>query len=569
MKLNTRHLLLNVLFSLFLFIFSILNLRSFIQSSEFGLLNLDVRGSLDDFIATQSGGLLKGDKVWGKFHSQFTNLGILSVRFFNDDRDSKDTLIFRLKEATKDTWYYTAKYETDQFLPHQFFPFGFPIIKDSENKDYVFEIESIRGATGSGIIVDKEPPVFIAKSSYTRDELMENKNLREYFLNRKLVNVFGDPELFYSLILCFLPLVLFWVYLLMEGAGYQHLTIFSLGLILFDVCWEPGNHDLFLISLLFLCSLIYKKFRFESRISVLFALGFLLFATMALCLGEGEMAEKAVTWTFLFMCTALCQTLIEINNKSKEVLSLKAFIGNFSQFQATPDFWLKKVPVFIIKIFGLIFTVIFFPLSLVLPTDRLIYWKRKTSQFITNLIVISPIIFLFLLPVKKIVSVLPKFLSFYPTEYIYRYIFTLVLPQLGLFAIFIFLIIFIRKHLKKSMLIIFLLLLVFDLISGRLTSKVIDFERQTMILSVSPNKTEEAWTDVVISGKNFRDMPFVGKLYLGGIEQVENTIYWSDEKIVFRTSPSLTKSGDLQVVPLGRSPSNNAPFIYNFEFQNE
>ena len=76
--------------------------------------------------------------------------------------------------------------------------------------------------------------------------------------------------------------------------------------------------------------------------------------------------------------------------------------------------------------------------------------------------------------------------------------------------------------------------------------------------------TNEAWTDVVIYGKNFRNIPFVGKLYIGDIEQGEYMIYWSDEKIVFRTSPDLTRSGQVKVAPLDRGPSNTVLFKYLF-----
>src|SRR5690606_4297168 len=57
--------------------------------------------------------LLEGEKLAGEFVAQDENLGIVALRFEKLPRipwDQEDKLIFRIKEAGADTWYYTGEY---------------------------------------------------------------------------------------------------------------------------------------------------------------------------------------------------------------------------------------------------------------------------------------------------------------------------------------------------------------------------------------------------------------------------------------------------------------------------
>ena len=138
MNKNSRFVVTYILLPIFLCLIGVILLFNFLVEGEYGFTNLDVRGSQINTTTSLSGELLMGDIVKGSFHSLYDNLGIVSVRFYNQDRDSKDTLIFRLKEEGNQDWYYQAEYKTDQFLPHKLFPFGFPIINNSTNKNYLF-----------------------------------------------------------------------------------------------------------------------------------------------------------------------------------------------------------------------------------------------------------------------------------------------------------------------------------------------------------------------------------------------------------------------------------------------
>jgi len=567
------------LFPLILFVIGGYSLLNYLKAGEFGATNLDVR-TLDQIVASRSGELLKGDKVWGTFHSKYTNLGIISLRFNNQNRDSKDTLLFRLKEQGQDRWYYEAKYETDQFLPHQHFPFGFPVIANSDGKDYEFQLESLRGATGSGIFLDYQtPPVFTAKSSYLKADLLSDRKLFTYFLANKIFNVFGDPVIRLNTFFFFLPLIFYLIFLLTQGLSYQYLTLSALALIFYDVFWLTKSYDFLFISLLFFWALIARRFRFESRISALFALGFLALTPVMLLFGYQAYAEKTAVWAYLFLCITVAQQVYETKYKPVGLFNLDVFIRQFPQFKASRDYWVRDLPVYA-KNFRDFYLNTLNQLSLEAiirnhpeKEKNIIFWLRTIPRLakkmflfcvVSILVVLFAVLvfYLFILsPVLSIYRVLPKFMVFYPDTYSQRYFLTLLIPEL-IFLLFSFGVF--KKVTQKTIYSFLLTFLVFNLLSGKIVSKSIEFETRPKILSVSPDVTSEAWTDVVIYGKNFRNIPFVGKLYIGDIEQGEYMIYWSDEKIVFRTSPDLTRSGKVKVVPLDRASSNTAPFQYLF-----
>jgi len=423
------------------------------------------------------------------------------------------------------------------------------------------------------------PPVFTAKSFFLKADMLSDRRLFIYFFTNKLVNLFGDPEIRLNTFFFFLPLLLYLVFLLTKGLSYQYLTLIALSFSFYDVFWLTKSYDFLFISLLFFWALIARRFRFESRISALFALGFLALTPVMLLFGYQAYAEKTAVWAYLFLCITVVQQVYETKHKLVDLLNLDVFLRKFHQFKVARDYWVRDLPVYA-KNFRDFYlnTLNRFSLKAIIrkhpgQEKDLIFWLRTIPHLVKEiflLCIVSILVVLFailvfylfiLSPVLSIYRVLPKFMVFYPDTYSQRYFLSLLIPEL-IFLIFSF--VLFRKLAKKAIYAFLLTALSFNLLSGKIVSKSIEFETRPKILSVSPDVTSEAWTDVVIYGKNFRNIPFVGKLYIGDIEQGEYMIYWSDEKIVFRTSPDLTRSGKVKVVPLDRASSNTAPFQYLF-----
>ena len=99
--------------------------------------------------------LLKNEKITGTFKASENNLGILLIKVIKFGKGS-DTILFRIKKEGEEKWYYENKYWAEQFQNNQYFPFGFPLIANSKNNVYFFEIESQEGKYQNGIGVLKE-----------------------------------------------------------------------------------------------------------------------------------------------------------------------------------------------------------------------------------------------------------------------------------------------------------------------------------------------------------------------------------------------------------------------------
>ena len=308
LKALSFHLVLPLILSLY----AVFGIYSHLKASEFGILNLDYRGKSEELISTRSGELLAGDKVWGKFHTTYPNLGIISIRFYNQDRDSNDTLIFRLKRKGSESWYYQAEYKTDQFLPHKHFPFGFPVIANSDGGDFVFELESKYGATGSGILIDYQKPVFVAKSGFTKAEFAQKPKLVSYFVSQKIMNIFGDQDTKIIAFFYLLPLIFMAVYFVSDGLSFHFLLGTALLFTIWDTFYLKESFDPLFIAILFFYALISRRFRLESRISAVFALAYLCLTPILLILKQDAIAEKAAVWAYLFLCITVFQQIYEL-----------------------------------------------------------------------------------------------------------------------------------------------------------------------------------------------------------------------------------------------------------------
>jgi len=543
-------------------------------------LSLNSNGNAGDLISTRPGELLAGDRVTGRFYSSYSNLGVVSVRFYNQDRDSKDILIFKIKETETDDWYYQARYDTDQFLPHELFPFEFPSIINSSHKYYTFELESTKGKLGSGIFLDNKTPSFTVSSVFTKKDFMSNNQVLRYFLINKYLEITSDRNNLLTIISFFLPLFFYIVFLLVTGISYQILFGIVLLTSLIDVFYLNATYDYILLSTVFLWCLTVYRFRIDSKVSVFLSLCYLSFVPVFLISKENLIAEKFSNWAYMLLCVAVIEQVLILKKKSTNSLSLHSFIFNFRKLEISSNFWIKELPNAsqnIINNFRHAFNQLKF--------DSLVQNYPKSKNFISILFITIPIFtkrlfvlclkillifsticlaayFLIIPPFAAIYHVLPKFMAFFPGNYLSRYILTLVVPEL---FILLALIVLLNIIIKKRWIVAVLALILFNFISRPYMSKMINFESISRIINVSPSSTSEAWTDVVVTGKNFRNLPFTGKILINKVEQGAYLISWSDERIVFRTSPALTKSGDVQVIPLDRSPSNKVPFTYTYK----
>lgn len=504
----------------------IINIYSYLNEGDFGITNLDIRGASSQIISTGSGELLKGDVATGRFHSSFPNLGIVSVRFYNQDRDSNDTLAFRFRESDKKDWYYQANYKTDQFLPHKLFPFGFPIIADSQNKDYVFEIESLSGATGSGILIDYQNPVFVAKSTFKGSELLKDKTRLLSFLGNKFVNIFGEPETRLNVIISFLPLIIYFTYLITYGISYQILTVIILSFTIWDIFYLRNNYDYLYLSVIFGWCLISKRYKFESRIAALFAMLYLGMTPIFLIVNQESIAEKFAVWAYLFLCITVVQQIFEFKFKGSNILELKEFFKNLSHIKIHEDAYIYKTP---------------FAVNIVLALSSMVLLNSaiQTVSMITN-----------------------QYRLYFQENLYWNLLkgtfFAWLISFVTVFVVYLMI-----KNIKDIWLKIFILFFSAYMIISFSLNRSLDFVGKAKLFRLSIPQTSEAWVDVAIQGINLKDVPFVGKVYIDNSEQ--RIISWSDKQVVFRTTPQYTKTGNVYVVTQDNQKTDSLHFEYDFK----
>ena len=529
MKQNLKRYFFYYLLPLFLFAIGVFSLLNYLKATEFGVLNLDYRGISDQLISTRSGDLLRGDVVRGTFSTPYDNLGLISIRFYNQDRDSDDILVFRIKEDGRKKWYYEAQYKTDQFLPHQLFSFGFPIINDSSGKTYDFELESLMGATGSGILIDRKIPVFIAKSSFNKDVLLGDKTKLSTFIFNKSINMLGDENTIVNLISFFLPLIVFFIFVFSKGIGFQFLTSITILFIIYDTLFLQDSYDAYLLTVMFLWGLTCSRFRFESKISAIFALIYLVFTPILLLLKQEAMAEKTTTWAYLFLSATVVQQIYEIKKHPKNRFTPEKFKNNLFKFNLNQrNFFLRLVKH------------TFKPIVLIITTYLLYRFGQRVFQSLL------------------------LYQLFFPNGYLTKFLVDILLPNIILLISSFFIFFKLNKHFKKPLFLSLLTTLVIFISSTSIIDQATKFRDYPIIIFIAPNNVIEAWADITIEGKNFGDQPFQGKVLLN--EEEQRIMNWTDTRIIFRTNPQTMKSGMLRVETTKNGVTDKLQFNYLFKY---
>lgn len=130
--------------------------------------------------------LLVNKSVSGSFIAKNNNLGIVAIPFNTYGKISSDKLTFRIREKAENSWHFQGNYDVNQFQHNVPFPFGFPIIKNSKDTVYYFEIESLKGSPGNAVSISNEK-YYIIKYKYSKSQLLQNKTELIDFIVNKII----------------------------------------------------------------------------------------------------------------------------------------------------------------------------------------------------------------------------------------------------------------------------------------------------------------------------------------------------------------------------------------------
>lgn len=311
------------------------------ENAGFTILNYEY--SKKNFTNYTTNELHAGKKVLAEFTAKDNHLGNVSVRFYNFSRISGDKVIFRIKEKSSEKWIYENEYKVDQFQPDKYFPFGFNPIPDSKNKQYLFEIQSLKGKKGNAIGLSSVEPAFSTQHQYNKSQLLSNKMELAGYLLKKIVNSYSSITFTIASFIYLLPFIfyLLWqIYLKDNMRSYlnksKKFPPYSLLIIYFitalaSVVFSLQTNGYINIVFFALWMIIAITHKLESNVTFLVSLIFLSLCPLLLIFKLEKIAESAAIFCYLMLANGTIQSVFELKKSNIEQVDYKEFIKYFKQ----------------------------------------------------------------------------------------------------------------------------------------------------------------------------------------------------------------------------------------------
>lgn len=308
--------MIRIIVSFFILGFSLLALIFYILKSDLTLTMISQATKTAFTPQAKARLLLAKDKISAEFTANNDFLGMILVRIHTFNRRNQDFVTFRLKEKGQRNWYYENTYDALHFYEDKYYPFGFPIIENSNSKIYIVEIESLYGSKEDGIAISSNQPAIIAKYQYPKNKIIESKtNLIGFFLKK----VFSVVEVNYLLFVSLIYILPF-IYYLFFPFDLPLLAFFSI-LMIFDIFFIPQVVDSTLAVLVILASLIFLR---KKKISFIFIAAFFFYflGLIFTIAGNTIITEKTSAYGLLFVIAGIIAYLV-----SENIIIIKALIS--------------------------------------------------------------------------------------------------------------------------------------------------------------------------------------------------------------------------------------------------
>jgi hypothetical protein len=512
--------------------------------------SLELSHRSQDFITRPVNQLTQGQKIVGRFTAKENNLGQLAVRFTGNYKEPSDRIVFRFKPENHHQWYYQAEYNTDQFQNNQLFPFGFPLIEQSKGQSYIFEIESLSGSTESGQIgISKENPPFTSRYTFSPRSVIAIST----FLIKKTFNILSNSDFLATSFIFIIP-ILFYLALIAHKKAY-YLILFPLLVIFIDLLiFRKNINAVYWIA--FLTATVgsyHTKIRpyLISRTGFAFLVAVPLFVIFDL----NPFAEKLSIWFIVLLAVYSIQSIIHQLEQGKKYLNFKQLTQKILHSYLPT----VKPSLSTIKFAHLTFPVITFAVEEVRIT-RLTPAIQNFAKIVSVLVSVNLIYSL----ISNTLSTIEVYQNYYPSDSFGHFI-----QQTGQYAVISLLIgmvivLGLLFAFRNRQTIVFIitptLLLSLFLITNHIYINTTWFQYDVRLWSVRPAKAT-LWDEIKLSGRNFRNMPFQGKVYIDNIEHT--VVSWTDKQIVIQADPTKTSSGEIKVIDYyGKESVNTLPIEY-------
>lgn len=273
-----------------------------------------------------------GEKITGEFTANQNDLGIIKLKFSKFTRIDifgGAYLMFTIKEQKSKDWlfmnsYYigTDKHTLDLLI-------GFPVIQDSLNKKYVFEITPQDKSGKSYFYVSGEDPSFQTIYKFSKKEITgSKKRLISFILNKILLSITNIDFLLSSFVY-FLPVIYYAVLIYFRRKVKTYKILLSYTAIIFmltDSLVINYSYSGISIGLLVLWGVVSIMAKLESTVSFLMAFIFLilLLFLMALRVEAGQATLAIYIYGFLIVGTS--QMFYEVAKKIKHRIGIKEYL---------------------------------------------------------------------------------------------------------------------------------------------------------------------------------------------------------------------------------------------------
>ena len=217
----------------------------------------------------------------------------------------------------------------DQFQPNQLFTFGFPIIRKSQGRIFEFEIESIRGKPGNAIGLSPVEPIFVARYSFPKKELLANKKELLLVLSKRSIEEFTNPSFIVTFIIYLLPLLIYALWFLFfypQIKKRYYLALLPVLFVLLDIIFIPAISQIIVALVSILWVVMILIYRIDSRLSYLLALIFLLSCPFLVVFHLEQFAVKVSVWVYMFLLIGTAEQIWLMRSMKSNYMAYDKFL---------------------------------------------------------------------------------------------------------------------------------------------------------------------------------------------------------------------------------------------------
>lgn len=283
-------------------------------------LNSDINPNIISYNHPVGSAIQDGGGVRGEFTAPNNYLGLLTIRFDNKDIiETKST--FRIKEKGSDTWYHSSSIDAIQYNIKPLYTFGLPVIVDSKDKLYEFEVmlpDYVRGEPS--LSLSTISPVITSQYAFPGKILIQNRGVLIDFVKQKLSYQIQSPYAPSIFFAYSLPLIGFVVHSLFLVKKYpislrlNSISVLALLGIGLDIVVLKNNYSLLalVLSLAWIGGILIQKVKPQT--SILVALALITWCPFFLVAHMEWVAEKAANWMFILTTIGFFQYCFKSEN---------------------------------------------------------------------------------------------------------------------------------------------------------------------------------------------------------------------------------------------------------------